>query len=66
MMNVFVKDDDGTVRHTWGSELGYEDAEPGQDPRALGPLESLWNTLDLIPEGRGRLGEQLTLRLVTA
>jgi predicted dithiol-disulfide oxidoreductase (DUF899 family) len=60
MMNVFVKDADGTVRHTWGSELGYEDPEPGQDPRALGPLESLWNTLDLIPEGRGDWNEQLT------
>ncbi len=58
MMNVFHRVD-GKIHHTWGSELGYEDAEPGQDPRALGPLESLWNMLDLIPEGRGDWNEQL-------
>jgi predicted dithiol-disulfide oxidoreductase (DUF899 family) len=59
MMNVFHRYEDGTIRHTWSSELGYEEPETEQDPRALGPVESLWNMLDLIPEGRGNWDEQL-------
>ncbi|HEU5002403.1 MAG TPA: DUF899 family protein [Actinomycetota bacterium] len=51
MLNVFTRDGDA-VRHFWGSELFYEPAEPGQDPRHVGTLEPFWNLLDLTPEGR--------------
>lgn len=52
MINVFHRDADA-IRHTWGSEMFYADAEPGQHPRHNGTLDLLWNTLDLTPEGRG-------------
>lgn len=58
LMSVFRRDGD-TVRHFWSSELGFEAADPGQDPRALGPLEPLWNLMDLTPEGRPDWREQL-------
>jgi predicted dithiol-disulfide oxidoreductase (DUF899 family) len=53
MMNVFQLDGD-RVRHFWGSELLYAPADPGQDPRHLGPVELTWNLFDLTPAGRGR------------
>jgi predicted dithiol-disulfide oxidoreductase (DUF899 family) len=59
MLNVFHRDGD-TVRHFWGSELGFEPSEPGQDPRAVGTLETFWNLLDFTPEGRPDWDEQLT------
>jgi predicted dithiol-disulfide oxidoreductase (DUF899 family) len=52
MMNVFRRDG-GTIRHFWSSELLYEPAEPGQDPRHNGTLDEFWNMFDLTPEGRG-------------
>jgi len=52
MLNVFHRDRD-TIRHFWGSELFYESADPGQDPRHVGTIEPLWNLFDLTPEGRG-------------
>jgi predicted dithiol-disulfide oxidoreductase (DUF899 family) len=51
MLNVFQRDGE-TIRHSWGSELFYAAAEPGQDPRHVGTLEPLWNLFDLTPEGR--------------
>jgi predicted dithiol-disulfide oxidoreductase (DUF899 family) len=51
MLNVFYRDGD-TIRHFWGSELFYEPADPGQEPRHVGTLEPLWNLFDLTPEGR--------------
>jgi predicted dithiol-disulfide oxidoreductase (DUF899 family) len=51
MLNVFHRDGE-TIRHTWGSELFYAPAEPGQDPRHAGTLEPVWNLFDLTPEGR--------------
>ena len=51
MLNVFSRDGD-TIRHFWGSELFYEPADPGQEPRHVGTLEPLWNLFDLTPEGR--------------
>jgi predicted dithiol-disulfide oxidoreductase (DUF899 family) len=50
--NVFRKDGD-RVFHTYGDEMGFETADPGEDPR--GPIEMmpLWNVLDLTPGGRG-------------
>ncbi len=51
LMSVFHRDADG-IRHFWSSELGFAEMEPGQDPRAMGLLEPLWNMIDLTPEGR--------------
>src|SRR4051794_16335650 len=46
MLNVFHRDADA-IRHFWGSELFYAPTDPGQDPRHVGPLEPLFNMLDL-------------------
>jgi predicted dithiol-disulfide oxidoreductase (DUF899 family) len=51
MLNVFSRDGD-TIRHFWGSELFFEPADPGQEPRHVGTLEPLWNLFDLTREGR--------------
>jgi predicted dithiol-disulfide oxidoreductase (DUF899 family) len=51
MMNVFHRDGEA-VRHVWSSELLYAPTDPGQDPRHVGTLETLWNFFDLTPEGR--------------
>jgi predicted dithiol-disulfide oxidoreductase (DUF899 family) len=51
MMNVFRRQD-GEVRHFWGSELLYAPTDPGQDPRHVGTIETLWNMMDLTPHGR--------------
>ena len=58
LMSVFHRDGDG-VRHFWSSELGFAPTDPGQDPRALGPCEILWNLMDFTPEGRPDWHEQL-------
>jgi predicted dithiol-disulfide oxidoreductase (DUF899 family) len=50
--NVFTRKD-GVIRHFWGEEMGFETADPGQDPRGAPDLMVLWNILDLTPGGRG-------------
>ena len=40
------------VRLFWCGEMSGEMADPGQDPRGAVDLASLWNILDLTPEGR--------------
>jgi predicted dithiol-disulfide oxidoreductase (DUF899 family) len=52
MMNVFHRDGD-TIRHFWGTELLFEPAEPGQDPRHAETIDPLWNLFDFTPDGRG-------------
>jgi predicted dithiol-disulfide oxidoreductase (DUF899 family) len=59
VMVVFKRDADGTIRLFWASELAYAPSDPGQDPRALGPLEPFWNMFDLAPGGRPDFDEQL-------
>lgn len=49
--NVFTRRD-GTVRHFWSGEMGFESADPGQDPRGAPDLMPLWTVLDSTPEGR--------------
>lgn len=49
--NVFTRRD-GTIRHFWGGEMGFETADPGQDPRGAPDLMPLWTVLDSTPEGR--------------
>jgi predicted dithiol-disulfide oxidoreductase (DUF899 family) len=51
MLNVFHRDGD-VIRHFWGSELLYAQADAGEDPRHVGTIEPLWNLLDLTREGR--------------
>ena len=50
--NVFTRRD-GTIRLFWGEEMGFDTADPGQDPRGAVELQSLWQVLDLTPAGRG-------------
>lgn len=41
------------VRLFWSSAMTLAMADPGQDPRDAPDIASLWNLLDLTPEGRG-------------
>ena len=50
--NVFTRRD-GTIRHFWGGEMGFDSADPGQDPRGAPDLMPIWTILDSTPEGRG-------------
>ncbi len=59
MLNVFQRDG-GAIRHFWGSELFYAPSDPGQDPRHMGTIETLWNLFDVTPEGRRDWDEQLS------
>ena len=51
-LNVFTRRD-GTIRHFWSGEMGFETADPGQDPRGAPDPAPLWMVLDQTPEGRG-------------
>ncbi|CAB3763012.1 DUF899 family protein [Paraburkholderia solisilvae] len=51
-LNVFTRRD-GTIRHFWAGEMGFETADPGQDPRGAPDPMPLWTILDLTPDGRG-------------
>jgi predicted dithiol-disulfide oxidoreductase (DUF899 family) len=48
---VYRRDGD-RVRLFWMSEMGFDMADPGQDPRDYPDIASLWSILDLTPEGR--------------
>ncbi|GFE81807.1 hypothetical protein GCM10011487_38070 [Steroidobacter agaridevorans] len=50
-IHVFTKRD-GVIRHFWAGEMGFETADPGQDPRGAPDLMPLWTVLDMTPEGR--------------
>jgi predicted dithiol-disulfide oxidoreductase (DUF899 family) len=51
--NVFSRRD-GAICHFWSAEMGFETADPGQDPRGAPDLMPLWIILDTTPQGRGR------------
>ncbi len=51
--NVFTRRD-GAIRHFWSGEMGFETADPGQDPRGAPDLMPIWTILDNTPEGRGK------------
>ena len=51
-LNVFNRRD-GKIRHFWSGEMGFEQADPGQDPRGAPDLMPIWTILDCVPEGRG-------------
>jgi predicted dithiol-disulfide oxidoreductase (DUF899 family) len=59
MMLVFKRDEDGTIRLFWASELVYAAKDPGQDMRAFGTLDTFWNLFDFGPHGRPERNEQL-------
>jgi predicted dithiol-disulfide oxidoreductase (DUF899 family) len=50
--NVFTRRD-GTIRHFWSGEMGFDAADPGEDPRGAPDLMPIWTILDSTPEGRG-------------
>jgi predicted dithiol-disulfide oxidoreductase (DUF899 family) len=52
MLNVFRREG-GVIRHVWGSELLFEPADQGEDPRHGDTIDPLWNLFDFTPEGRG-------------
>lgn len=43
----------GTIRHFWSPEGGFETADPGRDPSIAPDPMPLWTILDMTPEGRG-------------
>jgi predicted dithiol-disulfide oxidoreductase (DUF899 family) len=51
-LNVFTRRD-GKIRHFWSGEMGFDQADPGQDPRGAPDLMPIWTILDTVPEGRG-------------
>jgi predicted dithiol-disulfide oxidoreductase (DUF899 family) len=51
MLQVFHRTGDG-IRHFWSSEMQNVKPDEGQDERAFGTLEPVWNFMDLTPEGR--------------
>ena len=51
MLQVFHRGPDG-IRHFWSSEMQNMKPDDGQDERAFGTVEPLWNFIDMTPEGR--------------
>lgn len=58
VMTVFVRRD-GAIHHFYSTEALFA-AEPGHDPCHLDLMWSLWNVLDLTPQGRGEWYPSLT------
>jgi len=50
---IVYRKDGGEVRLFYMAQMPNEAADPGQDPRSPPEMQSLWNVLDLTPEGRG-------------
>jgi len=50
-LNVFTRRD-GAIRHFWSAEIGFDMADPSQDPRGHLDPDPLWHILDLTPRGR--------------
>lgn len=50
--NVFTRRN-GKIYHFYAAEMGFETADPGQDPRGAPDFAPLWTILDTTPEGRG-------------
>jgi predicted dithiol-disulfide oxidoreductase (DUF899 family) len=59
MTLVFKRDEDGTIRLFWASEMLWAGSDPGQHHRAAGTIEPFWNMFDLTPGGRPDFDEQL-------
>ena len=50
-LHVFTRRD-GVIRHFWSGEMGFDSADPGQDPRGAPDFMPLWTILDSTPGGR--------------
>ncbi len=61
MLNVFRRHGK-VISYFWGSEILYMPPESGQEYRHNDALDSLWNMLDLTPEGRGDFQAQLAYK----
>jgi predicted dithiol-disulfide oxidoreductase (DUF899 family) len=61
MLDVFQRHGK-VISHFWGSEMLYVPPEPDQEYRHNDALDSLWNMLDLTPEGRGNFSPQLAYK----
>jgi predicted dithiol-disulfide oxidoreductase (DUF899 family) len=44
---------DGTIHHSWSSELFTAPRDPGQHPRHVDYMWPIWKVLDVTPDGRG-------------
>jgi predicted dithiol-disulfide oxidoreductase (DUF899 family) len=53
ILNVFVRNPAGEIRHSYATELAFAPKDPGQDPRHVDAIWPIWGALDLSPEGRG-------------
>ena len=53
ILNVFVRNAAGEIRHSYATELAFAPSEPGQHPRHVDAIWPLWGALDFSPEGRG-------------
>ncbi len=53
ILNVFVRNPAGEIRHAYATELAFAPSEPGQNPRHVDAIWPLWGALDFSPEGRG-------------
>jgi predicted dithiol-disulfide oxidoreductase (DUF899 family) len=51
---VVYQRDGANVRLFWASEMSFDMADPGQDPRDAPDIAALWSILDLTPGGRGK------------
>ena len=51
-LNVFVRRN-GSIYHSWNSELMFAPSDPGQDMRHVDMIWPLWNLFDVTPDGRG-------------
>jgi predicted dithiol-disulfide oxidoreductase (DUF899 family) len=53
-IHVFTRapEKNGSIRHFWSGEAGFDTADPDQDPRMAPDLMPMWNIFDLTPEGR--------------
>lgn len=51
-MNVFVRRN-GSIYHSWNSELMFAPSDPGQDMRHVDMIWPLWSLFDVTPDGRG-------------
>jgi predicted dithiol-disulfide oxidoreductase (DUF899 family) len=49
--NVYTRRD-GAIRHFWSGEMGFETADPGEDPRGAPDLMPMWTVIDCTPQGR--------------
>ncbi len=53
ILNVFTREPDGVIRHSYATELLFGPFEPGQHGRHVDAIWPMWGALDFSPEGRG-------------